>query len=317
MIGHSAPSANTAEPSTNLSPKTVEGAPNARSSGSACVRDDDSRPGLVHIKTSDTPKGWISVDPKLARLKKTKQAVITSARLHQEAINQGPRRYKPAFLTLTYRPGEDYDPCDVSKLLKSIRNWLLRRKQGFRYVWVLELTKKGVPHYHLMLWLPKGLSLPKPDKQGWWKKGYTKIEWARRPVGYMAKYSSKGTDYQGLPKGARVHGCGGLEQDQRNERIWWLAPSWVREHWDNPEHLPRRAPGGGWYSKASGEWIPSPWEIDINGGVVWIRKKEDSGGTPGMGPRSNAAHRASQEAEKIRFRQKIGSQEQLEPEVQG
>ena len=63
------------------------------------------------------------------------------------------------------------------------------------YVWVLELTKRGRPHYHVLFWLPRGISMPKADKQGWWRHGMTNTVPARSPVGYLCKYTSKGIDF--------------------------------------------------------------------------------------------------------------------------
>ena len=37
------------------------------------------------------------------------------------------------------------------------------RRPRFRYCWVAELQKRGAIHYHLALWLPADVSLPKPD----------------------------------------------------------------------------------------------------------------------------------------------------------
>ena len=64
-------------------------------------------------------------------------------------------------------------------------------------------------------WLPKGVSMPKADKQGWWKHGMTRSEWAHSPVGYLCKYTSKGIDFDSwgkLPRGGRLFGHGGYTQ---------------------------------------------------------------------------------------------------------
>jgi len=123
------------------------------------------------------------------------------------------------------------------------------------------MQKRGAIHYHVVVWLPKGLTLPKPDKQGWWRHGMTNIEWARRAVGYVAKYASKGQDIRGdqLPAGARIHGCGGHEVEERQERSWWALPGWLRELW-GMEHSAKRC-SGGWVSRLTGEVVRSPWRL--------------------------------------------------------
>ena len=98
-------------------------------------------------------------------------------------------------VTLTYREDVEWSPRQVSGYLKCVREWARRKDIFIHYVWVLELTKRGRPHYHVLFWLPKGVSMPKADKQGWWKHGMTRSEWAHSPVGYLCKYTSKGIDF--------------------------------------------------------------------------------------------------------------------------
>lgn len=236
----------------------------------------DADTGLVYSETSGTPEGAICVNPLKTRLKRMKHGVVTGARLHDESYSKGGFRSKAAMLTLTYRPEVVWSPRHVSELVRHIRQWCHRRGFVFRYVWVLELTKAGKPHYHLLIWLPKGVTLPKPDKQGWWKHGFTRIEWARKAVGYIAKYASKGLDEANFPKGARIHACGGLLPDASIERSWWLAPTWVRKVWPEPCYMVRPCMGGGWCSKLTGELVHSPWDVLFLHGAVYIVPKANN-----------------------------------------
>jgi hypothetical protein len=193
-------------------------------------------------------------------------AVTESGRLIQEQCAASGFRFKPAMLTLTYREDVDYSPRQVSQLVSHIRKWLKRHgAPAVAYVWVMELTQRGRPHYHLLVWLPKGLTLPKPDKQGWWPWGHTRIEWARSALGYLVKYASK-TEQHGqevdyaIPEGARLYGNGGLDQWRRRLRRWRLLPQWVREAFDF-EDDPRRAEGGGFVSRRTGEIRGSPYQL--------------------------------------------------------
>lgn len=179
-------------------------------------------------------------------------------------------------LTPTYRPDADWQPNQISDLLRCIRKYLARKGIEFRYAWVQELTKRGRPHYHVLVWLPFGITLPKPDKQGWWPWGMTKIEWARNAIGYIAKYASKGSDYQehgSFAKGARLHGNGGMTGEALLEQRWWKLPSWLRDGVTAAErYKPRK--GGGYMSKETGECRESPWEVLFYRGQVFIKKKE-------------------------------------------
>src|SRR5690606_16986167 len=126
----------------------------------------------------------------------------------------------------TYRPDAAWRPEHISQALAAWRKEMRGRR--LRYVWVLELTKAGKPHYHVMVWLPAGVLLEKPDRSGAWPHGMSRIEWARNAVGYLVKYASKGTDGINLPRGARLFGVGGLNADSRLKRAWAMLPRYQR-----------------------------------------------------------------------------------------
>lgn len=172
------------------------------------------------------------------------------------------QRHRTAMLTLTYRQVGEWSPHHISDLLRHIRNWLKRRGHRLRYVWVAELQQRGALHYHALLWLPRGLTLPKPDKQGWWPHGSTRIEWARKPVGYLAKYASKLDSKSGIgfPSGARLHGRGGLEELGRSVAQWFNLPTWAREICDLAGRA-MRVKGIGLVERTSGVCLPTPWRV--------------------------------------------------------
>jgi len=204
------------------------------------------------------------------RLKRMIRGVVTTARLIQEELAALPVRYRSAMITLTYRPGVDWCPQHIKELLTHYRKWFQRRKLQFRYTWVLELTKAGVPHYHIIAWWPscKAIRPPFPDKQGWWPHGMTEAAYARSPVGYIAKYASKGADGSHLmPKGARLWGAGGLSAPGRTARAWVMAPRWVRDVFPVGSVI-KKLDGGWWLDVAMRIRIRSPWEVDLSEGVL-------------------------------------------------
>ncbi|MBL8642974.1 MAG: hypothetical protein JNK21_03495 [Rhodospirillaceae bacterium] len=152
----------------------------------------------------------------------------------------------------------------MSDLLASLRKFAQRAGFPARYVWVLELTKRNRPHYHVLVWLPKGRTLPKPDKRGWWPHGMTRIEWARNAIGYVAKYASKldAVQAQHIPRGARMCGLGGASRAARVEVRWWKLPLWVREFW--PTICDTVKTLGGYARRDTGEWLRSPWKVSID-----------------------------------------------------
>lgn len=121
-----------------------------------------------------------------------------------------------------------------------------------RYLWVAELQQRGAVHYHAVVWLPKGVRLPKPDKRGWWRHGSSNIQGVKRSaVGYLMKYVSKGGLGQ-FPRGCRLCGSGGLDAPASAEFHYWRLPRYMREVMEIGQRA-GRVPGGGWMCRETGE----------------------------------------------------------------
>jgi len=223
--------------------------------------------GLVSLVTSQTHIK-VTIDSHRNRLSKMRRVLLAAARHIQESMQEGGFRYRVAFITTTYRPDAEWSPDQISRLMDCYRKWCKRRNVIIRGVWVLETTQAGTPHYHIALFLPRGITPPKPDKQNWWKHGWTNCTWARKPVGYLAKYASKGF-YFPLPKGARVYGVYGVP---RIALSYWRAPNWLRECSYIGDNIKRN--GEWWENRSTGFAYRSPWVLDGFGpdGVIllWI-----------------------------------------------
>lgn len=222
--------------------------------------------GLVSSSTSSgddrvsaalrVPAGAVELDAVAGRMKRMRAAVLTWARISDQWTAKTGYRYRPLFVTLTYAAGDAWEPKAISDYLKRLDSWKhsMQRKHGctihIPYVWTLELQKRGAPHYHLVVWLPSFLYLPKPDElftltsrsgrvrvcSPMWPWGDSQtvvIKWGAVP--YIAKYVSKGPLEQGqaheLPTGARVHGTGGVPRQsiESREARWWRLPAWLRD----------------------------------------------------------------------------------------
>jgi len=190
------------------------------------------------------------------RFGRMKRVVIAGSDAIQRFMQLSRHQYRVAMVTLTYRPGAEWESEDIARLMRHYRKWLHRRGIEPRYVWVMELQKRGAPHYHLLLWLPRGVTPPKPDKQGWWRKGMSNCVWARRPVGYVAKYASKGPGAGTLPHGARLYGVGGVPIRLDHCR----APGWLRRMTKLGWRV-FRLPGGWWGIWELAHAWRSPWEM--------------------------------------------------------
>jgi len=242
----------------------------------AWARSGAEGAGLVSVPTTSWgekphsadyphPSKFKEVCQRTARLARLRLNVGLSGHLHtMETSPKGSRPFQPWMVTLTYRPGVDWKPEHVSACLKRMRSWAARRGvQRLRYVWVAELQKRGAVHYHIVVWLPVGVSCPMPDKQQWWLHGMSNVVWARKPVSYLCKYLSKGggVDEQRLPNRARCYGIGGLDKSGRDLRGWHRLPTFLRGAAAASERGQyARADGGGWISRATGEWWPSEFK---------------------------------------------------------
>jgi hypothetical protein len=208
---------------------------------------------------------WFATQLRLSRMRRR---TLTRSRLQvQEAEDLWPG-HAVEFVTLTYRPGDEWSPKHIAMLMTRYRDQARRDGVPFRYEWVAELqlkrmrrrgeSAKQCMHYHALLWHPSGYSYPHPDSRGWWRYGMSNVELARNPVGYLAKYASKGTEGEALPRGARISGGGGLSERGQLEASWWLRPRYVREAFPDMQQRVRRHPGGGWFNWDEGVFLDAP-----------------------------------------------------------
>ncbi len=223
----------------------------------------------------------------MRRVKRMRRTIDDSAtRLHfeadMEACDTGRRYYRAVFLTLTYRDGDDWEPGHIGGLTRSLRKWMERHSERLRMAWVAETQARGAIHYHAVLFVPRHLRMPCPDRCGWWPWGMSKVETARNPVGYLTKYASKATedDARRFPRGARMHGVAGLSAVSKRHRRLAVGSKWVRKAF--AESLGSLANAdvvkvrGGYLDRTSGLLVESPWcvEIDSAGGVWTVLKAE-------------------------------------------
>jgi len=207
--------------------------------------------GLVYISTSQTESlRWV----------RARKKIIESAALLQSKNQNKKHRYRVAMITLTYAPYEDWEPKDITRYIDVVSQYLRRRGIQPQYVWKYELTKNLRPHYHVLWYLPRGVTLPKADRRGHWKKGLTRSEWARKPVSYIAKYCAKTARYQ-PHLGARLYAVGGLSLREKSLVNWHAAPMWLKKFIGSADGVIRHK--SGWWSNATTGWgYRTPWVSD-------------------------------------------------------
>lgn len=222
--------------------------------------------GLVTVSTIRCePPEALKVIHSEARFTRLQKNVGIAGKLHQAETAE--RGFQVLFVTLTYRPGVEWDPAHMTSYIDKVRNhyrWATKLK--LRYVWVAELQERGAVHYHVIFWVKRSYLMPKADKRGFWPHGMTKTEAARKSGGsvvYLMSYIKKHQSKEGLPNGCRVYGVGGVDPDGRSLRRWINYPRFVQARasascrWD-------RAVGGGWTSPNGCHW-PSEWGVSAIG----------------------------------------------------
>lgn len=270
---------------------TAQPAPGLVSTPTSVTRSGHCEPPH-RVKASDAAlcaalSAW-RPDPVHKRIADLRKIVGSSARGHLAAPNKGGDDV--IALTLTYRPGVEWEPQHIAKCLRAMRMWFERRAWRLRYVWVAELQERGAVHYHLALFVPRGESIPFADTQGWWPHGITQTERVREVVGYLMSYlgdnKAHQKDYTKLPKGCRAYGVGGLEEPFRRVRRWLRAPTFVRRLASIDDQW-RRAPGGGWMAPTGEHFVSEFARVWAGIGYALVRVARhcmDGAMPEGVGP---------------------------------
>lgn len=259
-------------------------APAAAHARSAGAEAGGGGAGLVSSETTVraglVPESWIPVtsDPvriRERRVKRLRRNVWAAGRL----LKLSAPRDRVLFVTLTYdtrgtlgRGAHDWQPCHIKDALKRYRRWAKGLGIPVRYVWVAELQQSGTMHYHVALWVPRYVTMPKWDKAGpgrgpFWPHGMTRTEVARDAVGYLMKYMSKIGGHHNYPKGARIYGIGGVDRDLASIRSWLNLPEWCKALHGVGEVVTRF---GRRVVRETGEILASPWRRVFHRGRMFL-----------------------------------------------
>jgi hypothetical protein len=180
----------------------------------------------------------------------------------------------PWMVTLTYREDGQWASGHVAAAMQAFRHW--HRKKGLgeavRCVRVAELTNRGRVHYHLVVWLPPGVSMPQWDRDQsnrdrFWCHGSTRSERLRSNVGYLMKYLSKMGEFHTFPKGLRAYGVSGLSAAARCIRSWYSLPEWAKRTYGVGEC---RRLNGRLVDMQTGELIPPMFTRWFAQGEIWL-----------------------------------------------
>lgn len=226
--------------------------------------------GLVLSKTSFQPLYPSTKTSHHERVKRLRRTVLNTWNLLSNRYDSG--AYYWVMVTLTYAPGIPWNAKHISGYMASIRKHLKDHHKitKLHYFWVMELQKRGAPHYHVAIRLRHGVRVPMPDLSGMWCIGWSNVTKAKHAGGYMSKYLSKGTtiwEIGCIPKGARLHGASNLDTHEMHIRRWWNLPRWVRDVLGTIQPV-KRVSGG--FADKNGEFLPTPYIVDFEGGMLRI-----------------------------------------------
>lgn len=217
------------------------------------------------------------------RYKRLKRNLTRSAQIIEEELDFLSVYRKSIMVTLTYRDSDIlWQPNDITDYICRVRNWInslnrsipLKKRGGkrawFKYIWVIEQTKSGRPHYHVLFWLPNWLYFPYSDKRGWWSKGLTNQQKARNAVGYLVKYCSKcGSIFRPWDKGTRLFGIGGLTLTERDRYCYFRSPAWLKFSLGNHFFSVRKK--GSYWVVEKKYCYSSPYSFDFKSSTVTWR----------------------------------------------
>ena len=119
----------------------------------------------VQIIDKFTGKKLFTVDNKILRVRRCQKRVHAWASALKPVFDNSNNRYQMTMITLTYAPGYDWKPLQVSHLMMKIKYEL--KDKLVAYAWVAEMQERGAVHYHLILVTRKGTTIPHMDDLGW------------------------------------------------------------------------------------------------------------------------------------------------------
>lgn len=246
--------------------------------GSAATGVRAEGAGLVQTKTTFQTGDKIQIslskrDCNVRRIKRLRSH-LSAASMVMGLADPGFRALVPWMVTLTYAKDGQWASGHIAEAMQAFRHW--HRKKGLgesvKCVRVAELTNRGRVHYHLVIWLPAGVSMPHWDRDQtnrarFWNYGSTKSEKLRSNVGYLMKYLSKMGEFHEFPKGLRAYGVSGLSVAARRVRSWYGMPEWVKRTYGVGE-VKRMA--GGLVDLATGELLPAMFSARLEAGQITL-----------------------------------------------
>jgi hypothetical protein len=166
-----------------------------------------------------------------------------------QGVNAANYKYRAIMVTLTYRKAEDWQPGQIRAYIKKTKERL--GKRVISYAWVMELQKRGVPHYHV-LWIVRPYTrIRMPDKNGDWDYGFSNVVTNVKSVYYIISYLKKANEVTAeYPKGGRIFAVWHCDKVFKESMRRFMFPAWLKEKLvDLPEdsNIQVKRKNGKWY----------------------------------------------------------------------
>lgn len=108
----------------------------------------------------------------MRKFRRARKSVLIALNSLKFYVNRGTHVMK--LITLTFSDIMQFknfiDKNGLNTYLTNLRIHIEKKLSGrkdFFYLWLFEVQERAVPHYHLILVLPKGVSIKFPDKSNW------------------------------------------------------------------------------------------------------------------------------------------------------
>lgn len=218
------------------------------------------------------------------------------------------------WITVTYNDRNHWKGKQISGFLKSFKKAIKETSANkAMIVWRLENGKNATTtpniHYHIMVHLPEGLKAISGSRvKACWKYGQqVKVEQieckdaCRKVATYMGKEDRNASL---LPHDTRILGNSGLNHLEKARLEWLRGPAWMRKVFREEEQPMPCREGGGYYSKVTGEQIPSPCTYNAKTGDFVFKSAKALGPSWATQERLAILEELKQEAQRRREQRK-------------
>jgi hypothetical protein len=133
------------------------------------------------------------------------------------------RGIKCYFITITFRKFEDYMIFDKEERKKLMEN--LKKNYGLRAAFsVVEAQQRGVPHVHMLVWMPKRIFIDNQFKKVYRSLGMTNIIRVKNKyiIYYLLKYMLKEEERDIIKYKYKQHFYSFYYKNKRKDKEWVL-----------------------------------------------------------------------------------------------